>query len=82
MNIENEFDFALTPAKLVEMVTAIARREKIKYSEAILDVCNEYDIYPEDIVKIIPAPLKEKLKNEAMDYKLLKDTRGNKLSGI
>jgi len=77
--IEKELQTAISPMELVEQASKLVRQEGIKYSEAILDICKDRNLEPEDITKIIPAPLKEKLKNEAMDYHMLKDTRVNKL---
>jgi hypothetical protein len=56
--------------------------EGLKHSEAIIEVCEEYNIEPEDIAKIINGPLKERLKIEAMKHNVIPNTMGNTLFGL
>jgi uncharacterized protein YdhG (YjbR/CyaY superfamily) len=48
--------------------------DKMTYSEAIVDICTDKQIDPEDIAKIIRGPLKEKLEAEAMERNIIKRT--------
>jgi hypothetical protein len=81
-NVPENLKLAIRSAELVERVALIVARDKVKYSEAIIEICNELGIEAEDIAGIIPAPLKEKLRNEAMDFHQLPDSRGNRLHGL
>ncbi len=81
-DITAQLDLALTSEQLVEKASKLVKSEGIRYSEAIIDICKEYDLEPEDIVQLLPKPLLEKLENEAMDFHTLTDTRGNSLPGL
>lgn len=48
--------------------------DKMTYTEAIVDICRDKEIDPEDIAKIIRGPLKEKLEAEAMELNIIKRT--------
>lgn len=48
--------------------------DKMTYTEAIVDICQDKEIDPEDIAKIIRGPLKEKLEAEAMELNIIKRT--------
>ena len=80
--LEQELGIVLSKTELYEKVHKLVQRDRIKFSEAILDVCKELSIEPEDMSKLISGPLKEKLRYECMDYHTLKDTRGNNLAGL
>jgi len=46
----------------------------MSYTEAIIDICRDKEIDPEDIAKIIRGPLKDKLEAEAMERNIIKRT--------
>ena len=48
--------------------------DQMSYTEAIVDICKDKDIDPEDIAKIIKGPLKDKLEAEAMERNIIKRT--------
>jgi DNA-binding Xre family transcriptional regulator len=80
--LEEHLGLAINKQDLQERVHQLVRQENIKFSEAIMDICKELNIEPEDISCLITGPLKEKLRNEAMDFHVLADTRGNSLAGM
>tara|TARA_Y100000004_G_scaffold192964_1_gene254460 strand:+ start:2341 stop:2583 length:243 start_codon:yes stop_codon:yes gene_type:complete len=48
--------------------------DEMSYTEAIVDICKDKEIDPEDIAKIIRGPLKDKLEAEAMERNIIKRT--------
>ena len=42
-------------------------------------VCEQYEIDPHDIAKLVKGPLKAKLEAEAMRYNSIPNTNGNSL---
>jgi len=55
----------ITKQDLVTRTEFLVKNDSLSYVEAIIHICNDLDIDPEDIAKIIPPPLKEKLLVEA-----------------
>lgn len=55
----------ITKQELVARAEFLVKNDNLSYVEAIIHICNDLDIDPEDIAKIIPPPLKEKLHVEA-----------------
>lgn len=49
-------------------------QDGMTYTEAIIEMCEQRQIEPEDIAKIIKGPLKLKLEAEAMDRNIIKRT--------
>jgi len=65
---------AITYDELRMRVEKYVDVDKMTYSEAIVDICADKQIDPEDIAKIIRGPLKEKLEAEAMERNIIKRT--------
>jgi hypothetical protein len=72
--IEERLGLKLRKNELINSVLSYVKTEGLTYSEAIIEVCEENEIEPEDIAKLITGPLKEKLRVEA--------TNRNIISGI
>jgi len=53
-------------------IESVVRQKRISYMDAILDFCKENDVDPGNVGKLVSKSLKEKLKVEALDLKLLK----------
>jgi|APGre2960657505_1045072.scaffolds.fasta_scaffold06064_3 hypothetical protein len=65
----------LTKQSLAERVERLVLYDRMKYSEAILEVCAEMDIDPADIIKlIISSPLYAKIEAEAMRFNVIPKT--------
>lgn len=62
MTIENTF---LSRAKFTAMVESNVYQRKMTYMDAILTVCDDNKIEPEDVRKFISKVIKEKLEAEA-----------------
>ena len=66
--------------RFAEEIEAIAHDNKgMKYIDAIVHFCEKNNLDVESIPKLIPKPLKEKIKCEAMEMNLLKRTSHAKL---
>ena len=68
MTIEENF---LTKSKFTKLVEKTVVELKIPYMEAILHLCDENDIEPEDAKKFISPIIKDKLEAEAMALNFL-----------
>jgi hypothetical protein len=53
-------------------IEQVRREKRISYMEAVLEFCKEKDIDPGQVNGLISKSLKEKIKAEAIDLRLLK----------
>lgn len=67
-------DKFLCPQKFAQDIESIVKISKISYIDAIVTYCEENSIEIETVPKLIPKPLKEKLKYEATKLNFLKKT--------
>ena len=68
----------LNKQTLAEKVELLVQREKMRYAEAVIYICEEHGIDPMDMAKIISAsPLKAKIERECIR---LNTVRGKKRS--
>jgi hypothetical protein len=72
-------DNLLNKSSLAILVENLVHREKMSYIEAVLHVCEERQIDPLDIGKIIAPSIKSKIEAEAMASNLIKG-KSNTLS--
>ena len=68
MKVEEQF---LTKSKFTKLIEGTVPDMKIPYMDAILHVCNNNDIEPEDVKKFISPVIRDKLEAEAMDLNFL-----------
>jgi hypothetical protein len=69
----------LCPHKFSQEIESIVKISKINYIDAIVHYCEENNIEVETISKLVSKPLKEKLKNDAIQLNFLKKTTRAKL---
>jgi ATP-dependent Clp protease ATP-binding subunit ClpA len=74
--IENKF---LTPSKFALEIENIVISEGMNYIDAIVHYCELNSIEVESITKLISKPLKERLKNDAINLNFMKKTSRAKL---
>ena len=74
-----EVPVAFTQKTLASKVCMLVHKDGLKYSEALLEICEQYEIDPHDIAKLVKGPLKAKLEAEAMRYNSIPNTNGNSL---
>jgi hypothetical protein len=61
-----------TKKSFSELIEKKVRDDRSNYLDAIIDVCKEKMIDPEDIVKLLSNPIKAKLEAEGMNLGYLK----------
>lgn len=61
----------ITKNELAKRVEHLVLNDSLKYIEAIMQVCEELDLEPEDIGKIVGGPLKDKVEGEAQRLNIL-----------
>jgi len=59
--------------RLHEKVQLFVIKDDMTYTEAIIEVCDQLDIEPQEMARIIKGPLKDKLRVEAQDRNILKN---------
>jgi len=65
----------ITPKKLAERVEFLVEKDQMTHTEAIIEVCEELELEPEDMAKLVKkGPLKEKLQAEALNRNIIKST--------
>jgi uncharacterized protein YdhG (YjbR/CyaY superfamily) len=68
------FKPAITKEQLRLAVEKLVHGDGMTYTESIIEICEEMEIDPEDMAKIVKGPLKSKLQVEAMDRNIIKRT--------
>ena len=74
--IENKF---LTPSRFALEIEKIVAEEGINYIDAICHYCEINNLEVESVVKLVSKPLKERLKNDAINLNFMKKTSRAKL---
>jgi len=73
--IKEEIDSKfLCPQKFAQDIESLVKECKINYIDAIVTYCEENSIEIDTISKLVSKPLKEKLKNDAIELNFLKKT--------
>ena len=76
MTENSEVEF-MTKAKFSKLVEAHVRQDRLSHMEAILHLCEKYDIEPQDCKKYVSNVIKDKLEAEAMNLNFI--PKGNEL---
>jgi hypothetical protein len=64
--MNNSVEF-MTKAKFSKLVEGVVRQDRLSHMEAILHLCEKYDIEPQDCKKYVSNVIKDKLEAEAMN---------------
>ena len=73
--IKEELDSKfICPQKFAQDIENLVKECKINYIDAIVTYCEENSIEIDNISKLVSKPLKEKLKNDAIELNFLKKT--------
>jgi len=76
-DLEKQLGVKIRKDELINRVHFYVYEEDLPYTEAILEVCDEYGIEPEDIAKLITGPLKERLRIEAVRMNTISDSKAS-----
>lgn len=60
-------------------IESIVRNKRVTYMDAIIDYCKENDIDVGTVNPLVNKSLKEKIKDEAINLRLLKEKKGGVL---
>jgi len=69
----------LTPSKFSLEIEKIVAEESMNYIDAICHYCEINGLEVESVVKLVSKPLKERLKNDAINLNFMKKTSRAKL---
>ena len=61
------------------MIEGIVKEKRVTYMDAIIDYCDKNDIDLTTVKSIVNKSLREKIKSEAVDLKMLKEKKGGVL---
>ena len=67
-NLEENF---LTKSKFTKLIETTVSELKISYMDAVLHLCEENDIEPEDVKKFNSPIIRDKIEAEAMNLNFL-----------
>jgi|TARA_B110000908_G_scaffold123481_1_gene144826 hypothetical protein len=65
---------AMTREELTLQTEMLVHKDEMSYAEAICHLCEQRQIDPVDMAKLVKGPLKIKLEAEAMDRNIIKRT--------
>jgi cell division ATPase FtsA len=68
MTLEDQF---LTKSKFSKLVEEIVITKRLTYMDAILHICDQHNIEPEDVRKFVSTIIKTKLEAEARQLNYL-----------
>ena len=60
-------------------IEAMVKEKKMPYMDAVIDYCKTHDIDVGTINSMVNKSLKEKIKSEAINLKMLKEKKGGTL---
>lgn len=63
---------SITREQLRLQVERLVHGDGLTYTEALIEICENKEIDPEDIAKIVKGPLKNKLEVEAIGRNIIK----------
>ena len=69
--IVDSLKIAISQEELINKVGLYVSRDGMGYAEAIIHICNDLSIDPEDIASLISGPLKTKVQVEAVRNNML-----------
>jgi hypothetical protein len=72
----------LNKQELVLRAERLVKSDGLTYIEAILEICKELDIDPEDVSKLISGPLKDKIEAEGQRNNSLRRSNTASLDDI
>ena len=64
----------MTREELTLQTEMLVHKDEMSYAEAICHLCEQRQIDPVDMAKLVKGPLKIKLEAEAMDRNIIKRT--------
>ena len=65
---------SMTREELTLQTEMLVHKDKMSYAEAICHLCEQRQIDPVDMAKLVKGPLKVKLEAEAMNRNIIKRT--------
>jgi hypothetical protein len=67
-------DNIITKASFTQLIEDLVHNKNMGYIEAVLHICDERQIDPSDVGKVISPSIKSKIEAEAMSHNLLPKT--------
>jgi hypothetical protein len=68
----SDSDFGVQVKKIPEEIEGYVKASGLTYIEAVLSICEKYDIEPESMKQILPKAIKEKIERDALTLNMLK----------
>jgi|LauGreStaDraftv2_3_1035109.scaffolds.fasta_scaffold860116_1 hypothetical protein len=75
-----QIPIAINKADFLTRVELLVRNDKLRYSEAICQICHELSLDTEDVVLLISDTLKERLRLDAIRNKGITGSKNSDLT--
>ena len=75
--LEENKSLILTKAKMLKLVESRVTENRYTSIEAVIDICTEYGLEPDTIIHLIHPSLKEKIRCEAIEARMIKDSHSS-----
>tara|TARA_B110000495_G_C23032506_1_gene615379 strand:+ start:2037 stop:2285 length:249 start_codon:yes stop_codon:yes gene_type:complete len=82
MNLTELEGKIMTKKRLTTAVEGLVAKDRMSYLEALAHVCEVTGFDPSGIKRLLNDSIKEKLEVEALELRLIKGDRPNKLPGL
>ena len=66
-------EIGINQSKLITEVLLHVKRDKLTYMEALMQVCEDHEIEPEDLAKLVSGNLRDRLRAESVQLNCIKD---------
>lgn len=71
---EDKKSLILTKAKMSKLVQQRVARDRCTHLDAIISICEDHSLEPDQISHLINQQLKEKIRCEAIEERMIKDS--------
>ena len=71
--LDIEMEIGINQNRLIGEVLLHVQRDKLTYMEALMQVCDDHEIDPEDLAKLVSGNLKDRLRAESVQLNCIKD---------
>jgi hypothetical protein len=71
--LDIEMEIGINQSKLITEVLLHVKRDKLTYMEALMQVCEDHEIEPEDLAKLVSGNLRDRLRAESVQLNCIKD---------
>jgi|DEB0MinimDraft_3_1074331.scaffolds.fasta_scaffold270891_2 hypothetical protein len=68
-----EMEIGINQTRLIREVVGHVKRDNLTYMEALMQVCEDHEVEPEDLAKLVSGNLRDRLHAESVQLNCIKD---------